>query len=146
MTENVAGQMSIADLGISFGRTCQEPLHREHTEEQTSRQSSKRSSKSSSRKQPISWCLTRDGLHRESSPTIWVDSPLLGEYTTHSFGEYPNEENVSVLSQILQDEVPETYYLSARACQGILNRAERRGKELPKILKEALVSQAGQTE
>ena len=34
------------------------------------------------------------------------------------------------------------YYLSARACQGILNRAEKRGKELPEILKTALVNQA----
>lgn len=34
------------------------------------------------------------------------------------------------------------YYLSEKACQGILNRAERRGKELPKMLKDALIQQA----
>lgn len=34
------------------------------------------------------------------------------------------------------------YYLSEKACQGILNRAERRGKELPKMLKDALIHQA----
>ena len=33
------------------------------------------------------------------------------------------------------------YYLSARACLGILRRAEKRGKELPKELKEALERQ-----
>ena len=38
------------------------------------------------------------------------------------------------------------YRLSARACQGIINRAERRGKELPKELKEALEEQIGQME
>ena len=38
--------------------------------------------------------------------------------------------------------VPQKYYLSARACMGILSRAERRGKELPEILKTALVNQA----
>lgn len=30
------------------------------------------------------------------------------------------------------------YYLSPKACLGILRRAERRGKELPKMLKDAL--------
>jgi hypothetical protein len=34
------------------------------------------------------------------------------------------------------------YWLSAKACQGILNRAERRGKELPPELKAALVAQS----
>jgi hypothetical protein len=34
--------------------------------------------------------------------------------------------------------VPGKYYLSAKACEGILRRAERRGKELPPMLKEAL--------
>lgn len=35
--------------------------------------------------------------------------------------------------------IPPRYYLSARACAGILLRAERRGKELPPTLKAALV-------
>ena len=34
------------------------------------------------------------------------------------------------------------YYLSAKACQGILNRAKRRGKELPEMLRIALEQQA----
>jgi hypothetical protein len=72
----------------------------------------------------------------------WVDGVLLGEYTTRSFGEYPKEENVSRLSQILEDSPHPKYCLSARACQGILNRANRRGKELPMELKEALLRQA----
>jgi hypothetical protein len=72
----------------------------------------------------------------------WVDGPLLGEYTTHSFGESPSEENESRLSQILQDDAPQRFFLSARACQGILNRAEKRGNELPEPLKKALEQQA----
>ena len=32
--------------------------------------------------------------------------------------------------------------MSAKACQGILNRAERRGKELPPELKAALIEQS----
>lgn len=53
----------------------------------------------------------------------------------------------SFLSQILQkaDDVPKKYYLSSRACQGILNRAAKRGKQLPEILKKALEMQANQS-
>lgn len=50
------------------------------------------------------------------------------------------------LSQILEENADPKYRLSARACQGILNRAERRGKELPKELREALEAQIGQME
>lgn len=57
---------------------------------------------------------------------------------TLNFGESPREENVSTLSQILEANVPEKYYLSPKACRGILNRAERRGKRLPEMLMEAL--------
>ena len=69
---------------------------------------------------------------------------LHGEHLTLNIGEYPNEERESSLSQILQQptDVPEKYYLSSRACQGILNRAEKRGKELPAPLKKALEQQA----
>jgi hypothetical protein len=45
---------------------------------------------------------------------------------------------------ILEADVPEKYYLSPKACQGILRRAERRGKKLPELLEVALVSVAGQ--
>ena len=54
-------------------------------------------------------------------------------------GEYPSADVESTLSQILEANAPEKYYLSAKACQGILNRAERRGKKLPQMLEEALM-------
>ena len=57
-------------------------------------------------------------------------------------GESPSAENVSTLSQILQAGVPEKYYLSQKACLGILRRASARGKELPELLKKALMRQA----
>ena len=59
-----------------------------------------------------------------------------GGYLMRSTGESPNAENVSTLSQILQAGVPEKYYLSPKACLGILRRASVRGKELPELLKE----------
>lgn len=61
-----------------------------------------------------------------------------------SFGESPREENASLLSQILEDSAPQKYVLSAKACQGILNRAAKRGKKLPDQLRVALERQAKQ--
>lgn len=58
-----------------------------------------------------------------------------------SFGEFPNEERESHLSQILEENPHPKYCLSAKACQGILNRANRRGKKLPEILEKALINQ-----
>jgi hypothetical protein len=40
-------------------------------------------------------------------------------------------------------DVPQRFFLSAKACAGILRRAERRGKALPPMLKEALEAVAG---
>ena len=62
-----------------------------------------------------------------------------GAHMTLNNGEYPSEERESTLSQILEANAPEKYYLSAKACKGILRRADKRGKELPKMLKDALV-------
>ena len=47
------------------------------------------------------------------------------------------------MSQILLAAVPEKYYLSPKACQGILRRASVRGRELPEVLRKALERQAG---
>ena len=68
-----------------------------------------------------------------------------GASSTLNIGEFPNVAVESSLSQILQPEkdVPEKYYLSRRACQGILRRAKERGKELPEELRIALERQAG---
>ena len=63
---------------------------------------------------------------------------LPGASWTVNSGESPNVAVESHLWQILQDNAPRKYYLSVRAAQGILRRAERRGKELPKVLMEAL--------
>lgn len=60
------------------------------------------------------------------------------------FWECPSVENASHLSQILEASPHPKYSLSAKACLGIVRRAERRGKELPPLLKTALLNQAGQ--
>lgn len=55
------------------------------------------------------------------------------------FWGVPNVENVSTLSMILEMDVPDKYFLSAKACWGIIRRAEQRNKEIPVILKIALL-------
>ena len=70
-----------------------------------------------------------------------IGGALLGAYMMRSFGEFPKEEKESHLSQILEEEPHPKYCLSAKACQGILNRANRRGKKLPEILEKALINQ-----
>ena len=70
---------------------------------------------------------------------------LLGEFSTHSFGESPSVAVESHLSQILEANPHPKYFLSEKACMGVLRRAENRGKELPKILKEALIKQSAST-
>ena len=70
------------------------------------------------------------------------DGAWCGELTTRNTGECPNAVVVSRLSQILEETPHPKYNLTAKACQGILRRAERRGKDLPKLLKEVLIRQS----
>ena len=78
-----------------------------------------------------------DGAKPEQSPE--TDGLWLGDSLMLNIGEPPREESVSLLSQILEVNVPQKYFLSARACQGILIRASRRGKKLPDLLQMALL-------
>jgi hypothetical protein len=52
--------------------------------------------------------------------------------------EAPNEVVESHLSEILEINPNPKYMLSPKACQGILTRASRRGKQLPEMLRVAL--------
>lgn len=132
-------QLSITDIypDTWCGKTYPEPC--QATTEKTSEPSLKKRQGSPSR-MPLFLDLTASGA---TADALWEDGgALLGEYTMRSFGESPKEGVESRLSQILQDDPLPKYCLSEKACQGILNRANRRGKELPKELKEALEAQA----
>lgn len=93
-----------------------------------------------------------DGAKPEQLPEM--DGPWLGDSLTLNTGEKPSMTAVqevcsawgphsaakeSLLSQILEVNAPEKYFLSARACRGILTRASRRGKKLPDLLETALL-------
>ena len=141
MTERTDGQVTWSDLGLWSGKTC--PEHSAATKDKTSRQSSKRSSASQSRKPPILKCLKKAGQPGGATTMKWEDDGAwLGECMMRNTGESPNAAVVSRLSQILEATPQEKYSLSAKACQGILRRAERRGKDLPETLKAVLLMQS----
>ena len=73
-----------------------------------------------------------------------TDTVLPGAYMTLNTGECPNAVRESTLSQILQLNAPDRYSLSPKACAGIIRRAQKRGKELPDMLLEALMEVVGQ--
>lgn len=73
----------------------------------------------------------------------WVTGSLWpGASLMPNTGASPSEGNASTLSQILMDKVPERFYLSPRACRGILRRASEHGRVLPDVLRLALERQA----
>ena len=108
------------------------------TKERTSDAFSKNSAKSKSRTY-LSLNL-KSGQSQEKSWQM-VSLSHTGQ-SMLSTGVYPREECVSTLSQILMVNVPQKYYLSPKACLGILRRASVRGKKLPEVLELALKKQA----
>ena len=141
MTEEVMeGQVGMFDRDIWSGKTSLEPSVQ--TGGATLEPSSRKSRGSKNRKLQMCLCLTAGGHTVGASTPRWEHGPLLGAFTMHSFGEFPNEENASLLSQILEECPHPRYSLSAKACDGILRRAERRNKELPDALRIALEAQS----
>lgn len=144
----------------------------ETAKERTSKPSSRKRSASATKAPLMCLCLKAGGLNTESSTTSWEDGALpIGSmmpntgaflrdgsdwlwlpistdsqrqrsYLTLNCGLKPRIPNPTKLSQILEQNVDERFTLSPKACQGILNRAAKRGKELPKALLEALTDQA----
>lgn len=141
MSEEWGEQVSLCDLGIWSGKMC--PEHSAATKDATLPQSSKKSSASRSRKPPVLMCLQRDGQHGGDTTMRWAeDGAWLGECSMRNTGECPNDAVESRLSQILEETPQEKYYLTAKACAGILRRAKRRGKKLPELLERVLIAQS----
>lgn len=108
------------------------------TRERTSGRSLKKSAASKTLR--FQWLAVPDGILRDASwetGTLWP-----GASSMPNTGASPSEESASTLSQILMDKVPERFYLSPRACQGILRRASEHGRVLPDVLRLALERQA----
>jgi hypothetical protein len=61
------------------------------------------------------------------------------EFLTLNTSEWHSAAAVCSLSDTLETgDLPQRFFLSATACQGILRRAEKRGKQLPEQLRQAL--------
>lgn len=153
-------QMSIFDLDLSFGKMSQELS--QATEAKILEPSWKNFVEL--KKTTFQFlCLTGD-VGRIAERSSATASLLRGDLWTLNISEYLNVGNVSPLwsitggqtqrtyyyresrlSEILQTDASEKYYLSAKACEGILRRADKRGKELPEVLKKALTDQITHT-
>ena len=139
MTEILDGQVSIFDLDSPCGKTYQEPSAA--TKAKTSERFSKRSA--TSNMMTLLFLDLKAASGSILGPSWMSISALPGASMTLNFGESPSEERGSTLSQILDLNVPEKYSLSQKACAGILRRAEKRGKELPSMLLDALMEVVG---
>lgn len=78
----------------------------------------------------------------EAVAELWPDGGVHGECWTLSSSVWPNDASVCSLSSTLETgDVPPRFFLSAKACAGIISRAERRGKALPVELRTSLETQ-----
>lgn len=113
-----------------FGRTCQgslaPPVATVLVRDQISPVSSELSPDS------ISSLRSTDGEITESSPARTDVSRSPGQLLTLNGLEFRSDAVACLLSDILETgELPRRYFLTARACRGILNRAGKREKALP---------------
>ena len=94
-----------------------------------------------------SWTASIGECHSEEDAFVSLltstDSTLQRLYLEKlNTTEAPSEVVETHLSDILESDPDPKYNLSPKACQGILTRANRRGKKLPEMLERALVEQS----
>lgn len=148
------GQVTWSDLGFSFGKTWSE--HSAATEDGTSTPCWKKLRVSQNQDFLYLDCR-KSGNGQKQEPLTVMGGLSLGELTTLRTGEKPSETAVqemlsvwgphsvaeeSRLSQILEENPLPKYNLTAKACLGILRRAERRGKDLPERMKAVFLMQS----
>ena len=138
-------QQQISFLDSQFGKMFPEPSA--PIKEQTSEPSSRASATSGA--ESFLFLNLRKANGSLLGASWEMAQALPGGSMMLNFGESPSVARESTLSQILDLNAPEKYSLSVRACQGILNRAKKRGKELPAMLLDALtevISSCGETD
>ena len=147
-TNVMAGQVSLFGPDLPYGKTCPAVSPADGTRGRggkrrgrTSGRSSRRSSRL--RNQRFMLLDLRSDAGNILGPYWEIDPPWLGCDGTLNTSECPKDAVESSLSAILQDSVPSKYYLTRKACLGILRRAEEREKDLPEQLELALKAQAG---
>ena len=96
---------------------------------------------------PVS-CHRQEGGILVPSSGAWSNSGMGSptESWTLSGSEFHSGAAVCSLSDILETgDLPQRFFLSPKACAGILRRAEKRGKQLPRPLEQALRTVAQDT-
>ena len=146
--ENLEGQESLFARDSESGKTSSgrsaagEILQRvKNGLGQTFKKSSKRSSKL--KNHTFMLLDLRQDAGNILGPCWEYDPVWLGSLGTLNTSECPKDVVESSLWQILLDTVPSRYWLSQKACRGMLRRADCRGKLLPKLLEIALSMQGG---
>jgi len=92
----------------------------------------------------LDFCLrTPDGILAPLSGR-WANSGIGGPSgsLTLNTSEWPNDAAVCSLSDVVERVAPARFSLSRKACQGILRRAEKKGKQIPSPLLSALLTVA----
>ena len=141
-TYKEAEQLSMFGQDLWYGKTFPAPLVQERQRAKTSESFWRRSSALTAI--PFQSLDLTPGAGNLLGEFYWeLISPWHGGASTLNTGVSPKDAKESSLSQILQADPPLKYYLSPKACLGILRRAFERGKELPKKLERALKIQAG---
>ena len=140
-TKNVDGQVSLFGPDWPHGRMCLESIQAASRPARTFSRSSRRSSALKNR--TLMLLDLRPGAGNLLGPYWEYDPAWLGPPGRLNTSECPKGAVDASLSQILLDTVPSRYYLSRKACLGILRRAKERGKPLPPQLEQALKLQAG---
>ncbi len=95
---------------------------------------------SSGKMSPVFCPAEEDGTLVPSSAR-WLNSGMGSptECLTLNTSEWPSDAVVCSLSDTLETGVvPQRFFLSAKACEGILRRAAKRNKKLPPALEAAL--------
>ena len=141
-TNYEAEQLSMFGQDLWYGKMFPAPLVQERQRAKTSESFWRRSSALNAI--PFQSLDLTPGAGNLLGEFYWeLISPWRGGASTLNTGVSPKDAKESSLSQILQADPPLKYYLSPKACLGILRRAFERGKELPKKLDRALNIQAG---
>ena len=136
------GQLCLYGQDSSAGKMCPERSAQVRPRGRTSGSSSRKSAKLAAI--PFMSLDLTPGHGNLLGESYWeLHSPWRGGSLTLNTGVSPRDARVSSLSRILEDSPPRKYYLSPKACLGILRRSRERKKPLPHTLEIALMAQAG---
>ena len=135
-------QASMFDPECCAGKTFREPSPAESGKARTSGSSWKKRSELVYQEFMFLKITLGDG-DILGQPYWEILSPYVGESSTLNTGVSPRVARGSSLWQILEPHPHRKYFLSRKACLGILRRARKRGKVLPAPLHLALEMQSG---